>query len=207
MPAPTPAGVPVRTSVPASRVVPRVISQSSSTTGASGLHDLAIEPRRDCEVGRIADLGGGNQRSDRAKGVEALAAAELAAASMLLPPASGDIVGGRVVRDRIERRWLIEISYIATDDQGEFAFPVHLRAMFLAHRRDDDVVAISDDRRGILEEDHRTFRPCIPELRGMIRVVASHTPDGGRATPAGHRSSAPTSEASRRALAASAAAA
>jgi hypothetical protein len=106
--------VPVRITVPASSVMPRDSSATSMATGKSISAVLlsCITHAVDARVRMASDCGSptsaaGTTGPERAEGVEALAAAELPAAAVLLPPAGADVVGAGVAThegERIARR-------------------------------------------------------------------------------------------------------
>ena len=113
--------------------------------GVGVLHLDAVDEGLQAEVLRVFDFAGeGEGLGEWAEGVEGLAAVELAARAVFLPPAGGDVVGGDVAQDAVEGAVEGDVADGAgvlgggwADDDAELGFEVDLRAV-LADLGDDD---------------------------------------------------------------------
>ena len=134
---PTPWGVPVRITLPGRRVM--VLLRDSIRVGTSKIMSAVvwscmIWPLRMVLMRRVLGLGISSLvtmcGAERAEGVEALAAGELAAAEGLvaLPVAAGDVVGAGVAEDVVEGLLARHVLGGLADDDGELALVVDLAA-------------------------------------------------------------------------------
>ena len=143
------------------------------------LHDVAVQDRADPERVRIADVGGRDERADRAERVRRLAARPLAVAE--LEVARGDVVRDDVAGDRLERVLLRDALHGRADHDAELGLVVALRH----ERRDHDRIAGPDQRGRELREEERRRRELGSLLLRVILVVEPDADDLARGARSG----------------------
>ena len=120
---------------------------------------------------RIRDIGGSDERPDRAERVGRLAARPLPVCELQV--ARRDVVGDDIAAYRLERVLLRDVLHRRADHDPELGLVVALRH----DRRDHDRIAGADQRGRVLREEERRLGQLDSLLLGVVPVVETDADD------------------------------